>query len=379
MNNPFEAVLLKTQYQFLAQTSSRSIWIFAAVALGFVFLLILGSILAGRRGSAMNPDQRRKYSRYVFRKMARDIGLQKNHLNILEYLIRVCRVKQPFLIFSNAGLLDDMLKKGIYSLERNRDLEEEQRENRLSLLFQIKQLIERNSRRGIGVKSTNLMKPGQPLAMSPESGGQYQTRVVSNMRDLLACSSPRNQGGYDFRWPKGTRLAVHFWRDSDAGYTFRSKVLGYDTIKGEVCVLIQHSKTVRREQQRKFRRKPLNRPCFFYPISIQSSGAGRRSTLKAVVQYNQSMLGNILDISAGGCSITALSALKAASLMKMEFEIGGAKRISVYGKVKRTRTLKTRSIIMHVMFTKLSGRHLNQIYTYVYNYASVSPVPIGLS
>ena len=361
-------LILQTKYQFLAKTETKSIWIFVAVIVGFAALLIIGSILGGRRGRSLDPEQRRKYSRYVFRKMAKDIGLQKHHTEDLEYLIRVCKVKQPFLIFSSAGLLDDILKKGIYSLHQNRDLNEEEREKRLSHIFQIKQIIERNARRGIGVKSTNLLKTGQPLVMTLEDGGQYQTRVVSNMRDMLACGAPRNLAGHDFRLPKGTRLKIHFWRDSDAGYAFQTKVLGYDNIKGILSILIQHSKTLRREQQRKFRRSPLHSPCFFYPIQINEYGGGRRTVRKAVVQTNQRLLGNLLDISAGGCAVSSMNPLKIGSLTKMEFEINKRQRIIVFGKVKRVRSQRTRGGIMHVMFTKLTSRYLNQIYSYVYDY-----------
>ncbi len=371
-------ILLQTQYQFLARTSSKSIWIFALVIIGFLALLIIGNIIGSRRTRNLDPEQRRKYSQHIFRKMAKDIGLGKNHIDILEYLIRVCKVKQPFLIFSNSGLLDDMLKKGIYSLERNRGLNDEQQEKQLSQVFQIKQIIERNSRRGIGVRSTNLMKLGQALIVNPETGGEFQTKVVSNMRDMLACTAPKNEAGHDFRLKKGTRLRIHFWRESDAGYSFQTKVLGYDNIKGIVCILIQHSKTLRREQQRKFRRRHLHRPCFFYPIRIQISGQGRRAKRRAVVQNNQRLLGNILDISAGGCSIASMSPLKTGSLVKLEFEISRTQRITVYGKVKRARSQKVRGGIMHVMFTKLSSRNLNNIYSYVYNYTSKSLSPIGI-
>ncbi len=363
-------ILLQTKYQFLAQPETKSIWIFAVVIGVFTAILIIGGVLGSRRARSLDPDHRRKYSGYVFRKMAKDVGLQKHHIEILDYLIRVCKVKQPFLIFSNAGLLDDILKKGIYSLEQNRNIEEEELEKRLSHIFQIRQLIERNSRRGIGIKSTNFLKSGQLMVMTSDTGEQYQTKVVSNMRDMLACLAPKNKAGQDFRWNKGTRLKVHFWRDSDAGYAFQTKVFGYDTMKGVLSVLIQHSKTLRREQQRKFRRRPLHRPAFLYPIEIQQQGLGRRAGRKAVVQYKQRSLGNVLDVSAGGCSISGLTPLNTGSLLKMEFEIGRRERVTVFGKVKRVRSQKTRGGTMHIMFTKLSSSHLNRIYSYVYNYTA---------
>jgi hypothetical protein len=131
---------------------------------------------------------------------------------------------------------------------------------------------------------------------------------------------------------------------------------------------VHHAKTLRRAQQRRFRRSSLNRPCFFYPIQIVTVG-GRRTERRAVVQEHMRLLGNLLDISAGGCSINSLYPLKPGSLCKIEFELGRKQHISVFGKVQRVRRESTRVGIMHVMFTKMSTAYLNQIYLYVYDFA----------
>lgn len=368
----FNGVILKLDYDLMAKSDTGSMWIFLAIILTFLTILIVGRRMSKRGNTRLSPEQRRKYNKFVFRRMARDIGLQKSHTEMLDYLVKACKVKQPFLVFSNTGLLDDIIKKGIYSLDHNRDISEEVREQNLSLIFQIKQIIERNSRKGIGIRSTNLLKPGQSLVITEESSGQYAMKVVSNMRDMLCLSAPHNRAGHDFRWRKGTRLRAHFWRDSDAGYSFQTKVLGYDTIKGKICVLIQHSKTLRREQKRKFRRRPLEKPCFFYPIQIMEMGSGRKKKHKAVVEQSKRHLGTVADISGGGCSINSLNPLLQGQLIKIEFEFERGTRIAVFGKIKRFNKNKVRGGVMHVMFTKVSGGYLNRIYSYVYNYASPS-------
>jgi len=69
---------------------------------------------------------------------------------------------------------------------------------------------------------------------------------MSNMRDLLAVSAPAAEKGGTMRWPRGTRVKLTFWREGDAGYNFQSKIVAYDTIKAVPCILIQHSKSLRR-------------------------------------------------------------------------------------------------------------------------------------
>ncbi len=361
-------VLLQGQ-PFLPTATSRGTVTFLLVAGIAVLILIVGGVVVSRRRRYVDPEARRRYSRQVFYKMARNLGLSKIHIDYLEYLVRVCKVQQPFLVFSNPGLLDDLLRKGIYSLQQNTALKAEDRERRMGHLFQIKQIIERNAKRAVGISSTSFLRVGQGLTVTPEGGQQYQCRVMSNMRDLLAVSAPTGESGLPVRWSRGTKVRLSFWREADAGYTFESKVVAHDTIKGVPCLLIQHSRSLRRAQQRKYRRSSLNRPCFFYPVHIVEQ-EGRTKERKALVQANRRLLGHLLDISAGGCSVSSLSPLPAGSLCKLEFEIRRQNRIVVFGKVKRTRGLKSQhGGVMHVMFTTLSSQHLNQIYTFVYGYS----------
>jgi c-di-GMP-binding flagellar brake protein YcgR len=362
--------LLQTGYQFLPTPGTRSITIVLVIAGVIVVLLLVGGILGYRRSHYMDPDQRQRYRHSEFRKMANSIGLGKQHIAYLEYLVRVCKVKQPFMVFTNAGLLDDVLRKGIFSLHQDTSIKPEERERRMAFLFQIKQIIERNAKRGIGINSSHLLKIGQGVVIGPEGGGQFQSRVMSNMRDMLALSAPKNEAGSTLRWQRGSRLKLTFWREGDAGYTFESKVLAYDSIKAQPCILVQHSKTLRREQQRRFRRSALNRPCFFYPVHIVEQQAGRKTERKAMIQTNRRVLGHVQDISAGGCAISTMYPLPGGSLCKAEFEITRQNRITVFGKIKRVRSLGLhRGGVMHLMFTTLSSRHLNQIYSYVYDYA----------
>lgn len=368
-------ILLQSGYQFFQEADTRTMWIFGIIVAAFLALLVIGSLISRRRNTRLSPEQQKKYNRSAFARMAREAGLQKEHIEILDYLIGACRVMQPSLIFSSPGLLDDMLRKGIYSLEKNTELAGEERERKLSVIYQIKQIIEQNSRKGTVIRSTSLLKPGQPMVIHAETGGHLPTQVVSSMKSMLACATPRDASGQELRWQKGTPLKISFWRENDAGYVFQSKTLGYDAVKGRSCVLIQHAKTLRLEQRRKFRRRALERACFFSQVQIVESGEGRNRKLKAVVQGGKQRIGTVLDISAGGCSIASLTPLRAGSLIKVDFDLSRGAQIGVFGKVCRFREERRQGGIMHVKFTKVSGKHLNRIYSFVYNYTSAQAAP----
>jgi c-di-GMP-binding flagellar brake protein YcgR len=325
--------------------------------------------MISRRAGPRIPTDPTRFSNASFRRTAKALGLTAAHVDMLENLVRVCKLKQPFLLFTSTTLLDDTLKKGLYSIDNARDLAEEERENRRATIFQIKQIIEQSGRKSAQLGSTTSMKPGQVLSITPEGAGPFSSKVISNMKDFLTVAAPAEPAGAQTRWMRGTKLGVYLWRENDAGYSFQSKVLGYDTVKGIPSVLIQHSKTLRREQRRRSRRRELMRPCFYFPIRIVESGEGRRAERKAVVDQSLRTLGTVVDLSAGGCAIQTLNPIDKGKLVMIEFDIDRKAPIRAYGKVAHIHRQRGRGGVMHVMFTRVTRQYLNRISEFVYDFS----------
>ncbi len=195
------------------------------------------------------------------------------------------------------------------------------------------------------------------------------------MKDFLTVSAPAAPAGASTRWMRGTKLAVYLWRDNDAGYSFVSKILGYDTVKGVSSILIQHSKTLRREQRRRSRRRELMRACFYYPIRIAESDQGRKGDRKAIVEQNMRTLGTVVDLSAGGCAIQSLNPFDKGKLVMIEFDIDKQAPMRAFGKVMHVHRQKTRGGVMHVKFTRVTRQHLNRISEFVYDFSR--PTTLG--
>ena len=369
-------ILLQSSYRFLGGpggSSSTIIISFAAVIAGVAVLILIAAII-NRRNRPRTAEDEERFTSASFRRTAKSFGLPPAHVNMLETLVRACKVKQPTLVFSSVGLLDDTLKKGLYSLQNTRGVSEEEKERRVALIFQIKQIIERNSRRGATLRSTILLKPGQVITITPAGGSPFASRLVSNMKDFLTVSAPQGAAGADTRWMRGTPLSVYLWRDNDAGYSFPSKVLGYDTVKGVSSVLIQHSKTLRREQRRKSRRREIMRACFYYPIRITEVPEGRTVQRKASVERSSRALGTVIDLSAGGCAIQTLNPFEKGKLVMIEFDIDRKAPIRAFGKVVSVRRQKGRGGSMHVMFTNVTRQYLNRISEFVYDFGRPTTV-----
>jgi c-di-GMP-binding flagellar brake protein YcgR len=338
-----------------------------AVAGMAVLILVAAAVSRRRRPSPTEAAQR--ISSGVFRREAKRMGLTAAAGELLEELVRMCKVKQPLLVFTSASLLDDTLKKGLYSLDNARELSEEEKENRRTTIFQIKQTLERTGRSGTALRSTTFLRPGQLLTITPGEGTPFSSKVISNMKDFLTVSAPAQPAGADTRWKRGTQMSVYLWRDNDAGYSFVSKVLGYDTLKGVPSVLIQHSRTLRREQRRRARRREIMRQCFYYPIRIVETGEGRKAQRKAAVEQNMRTLGIVVDLSAGGCAIQAMNPFEKGKLAMVEFELERKAPVRAFGKVLSVHREKGRGGVMHIMFTRVTRQHLNRISEFVYDFS----------
>ncbi len=116
------------------------------------------------------------------------------------------------------------------------------------------------------------------------------------------------------------------------------------------------------------------RACFYYPIRIIETGQGRKMERKATVEQNMRTLGTVVDLSAGGCAIQALSPFEKGKLVMVEFDIDRKAPIRAFGKVMHIHRQKGRGGIMHIMFTRVTRQYLNRISEFVYDFSRPTTV-----
>jgi hypothetical protein len=341
--------------------------ILGVVLLGFFILLALGARSGGGPKRPMGGSSGAKYSRSGFRKRANSVGLNQIQIRTLENLIKKYRIQNPMNLLNNSPLLDRILRKAMEEVNLLAAAEHVKDAQRLTL-FHIKQIIERSAQKGTPISSSRELTINQSLVISPESGGRFQSRVTTNLRDVLGLKIPTNNQGAEVRWKKGSRLKIFFWKRNGQGYSFVSKITGYNIMKGIPSLFIQHVAKVTQEQQRRFRRKAVDRPAYFYPVRVITIGSGRKAQKKATVEKNRGALGSMKDISSGGCSVRSSYPLPSGSLVKLEFETNHRENVAAFGKVIRTRTIRPMGGQMHIMFTRVTKNNINKINAFVYDF-----------
>ena len=277
-------------------------------------------------------------------------------------------VRRPYALLSNSRQLDISLQKALEIIDEM-NVSDEVKESQKSTVYSIKQTIERNADKSPSYESTRQLSPNQPIAVSQKNGLQFQSRVISILKDGLAVAVPMDDAGNRPRWAKWSSLKVHFWRENGEGFSFSTKVTGYNTVRGTVCAFLQHSNQIQKARQRQFKRKGIERPCYFYPVKILTSGSGRNKTKRAFVDTKKGTLAKIVEVSAGGCSIRSPKVTDKGLLIRVDFETERRATVSTYGKVVNIRKDDVYGFMMHIMFTRVSKEYMNRINSYIYEYA----------
>lgn len=268
-------------------------------------------------------------------------------------------------IFSSTQALDILLTKAITEIKAQTQ-SDAVKDAHINTIYRIKQAVETQSGSRQSVQSSNQLRVGQEISITAENQARYTSHVTGKLKNVLAAAIPVDETGNQIRWKKWTPVEVFFTRGAGKGFAFQTKVFGYNAVKGTNSVLLQHSNAVSAAAQRKFRRKELDRPAYFYAIQVMTVGTGKNAKKQAVPQ-TKGALGTMLDISAGGCAVKTTFPLPPGSLIKLEFETERRRQVAVYGKVKNVRKAEPMGGVMHVMFTRISSKNLNRINSFVYD------------
>ncbi len=297
--------------------------------------------------------------------------MDANLVAFLESLIKKLKIADPLKLFTSPVALNNFIRTALSEIEKQEDAKEDAKENQKFLLFQIKQTIDRSMQEKTKtISSSRQLKLGQELIIVPQTGEKYSSYVTSNLKEFLAIQAPEQESGIELRWRQGTSVVISFLAGENDRYSFSTKVLGYNTIQGVSSLFVQHSNSIKSARNRKFPRKAVERPAYFFPIQIVISGKGRKEKREAVIDAKKRLLGNLLDLSAGGCSLRTMSPLKPGELIRIDFETRKRKTISVFGKVIKVRRYPNKGGIMHIMFTKVTKAHLNAINEFVYGFTT---------
>lgn len=361
-------MLLQINYEGFGGGTGTADPVVTYIVIGGIFGVIILIVLISRGMKNRKNAKGGKFKKRTFKKEAGKIGLTDTQISVLINLIKSNDVKAPFRLLNNNSQLDSLLHETIESIEQS-DKPENEKDGRKLVLYRIKQTIERNAKGKKSLSSTRSIRHGESLVLEIE-GRRYRSKLSKNMKDSLHVHAPITRNGKSIIVKRWTKIGVQFWKNEGEMYSFQTKVIGVNSTGGVPVLMLQHAKDIEVSQQRKFRRKAINRSAYFGLVTIVSTGKGRRQSKQAVVAGKRNILATMIDISSGGCSLKTKFPLKKGELIRIQFELERGKPIIAFGKVVASHKEGYSGTVMHIQFTRVTKKHINEINAIIYENVS---------
>jgi hypothetical protein len=298
-------------------------------------------------------------ARLSMHRMARDIGLNGEQIKMLDFIFKTDQVTDMEKSIATPVLLDRHFRRAYRVIEQSSKTDEEI-QYRHAVLFSTRNLLE--SRVSGGITSTHQLKDDTSVVLI-NNKERYEVSVLSSTGETLAVECPQNALGSSIKLQKGTRLSALLFTKTNKGFSFETHVTGYVTVHGKNALMVAHSNRLRFLSQRRFRRRQMVIASNLYLVYVEGSGKKQR-----LVVDKRRLIGNIADISVGGCSIKTKAPVQVGARMKIEFTHGDHD-VAALGQVLRTNRAGMVTIT-HVKFLKVSRKSMNYINAFVYEYVN---------
>jgi len=344
-----------------------AVFFLAGIGAVVVLMLILNFLKNSNKVESLNKtavgdEGQRKFSIFTFRRIAANLGLDKDQTNMLEFVLKCDNVTDLVRSFESPILLDKHFKKAFRIIERT-SISHDEMNNRLSVLFDTRNIIE-NKANSVSTTSTREI-PENTAAVLALGDVNYPTRVISSKGDSLIVEHPLSSTGEPLDLQKGGLVSVSFFPEPNKGFAVDSRVLGAtETIDGHHILQLVHSGQIKKLSKRRFRRRHTVITTAFYFVFVEE-GKSKKNAEMTIDKRRFS--GNILDISIGGCSIKTSVPVNNGQKLKVEFTREDDSIVAALGEVLRTHRAGT-DTIMNIKFLKVPRRSLNSINAMVYEY-----------
>lgn len=361
------ALVLLQAGQWTPTVSSEGSITFLIVVVVLITLFVLYGMRAG------SSSAKTISSGFSLRKQARLHGLTPDHYRILKHAIKDLKIQTPSVLFTNGRFLNTTLRQLIDQID-NSSYSDATKETLKSELYDIKARITHENPALKTPVSTKSMLMNQEVTLYSKTFPPFRTELIGKTAEVIAFELPRDSQGEWIQYKIGSPIKVRYIRDEDKVFSFVSTVKDIREIEGSIQLLLPHSAEVKRVQLRKSPRKEFHRTTFFYKVDVMTEGKGRKEVRKAVVNKTRRFSGTLEDISAGGCSLFTRTPLQVGNLIMLTFDISKGMPINVFGKVRNVRRDKS-GTLMHLMFTRVSTKHLNEIRSFIYGFSEEDEQP----
>jgi c-di-GMP-binding flagellar brake protein YcgR len=378
-----------TVFPFAALTSIEVAFrprdfIILLVIIGFFVLIVVYSRVKEMLDDKEAPDKAKRVGRVTqpslfpnrsdsgpnradLRYVLKTYGFTREQSDFFTGICKVRKIQNPSQTLQEPKQFEDFCAQVFAYLQAqpktNIDAEKQK-----TILFTIKETVENYRHAKKFITSTRGIKPGQQFTLTSNKEEQYPSSVLANTNDGLSCAVPLDISGNELKLPSGSRVKMFFYSGTGESYRLESKIRGYVSTPTSPRMIIGHTDKITKLPNRNHERKSLDMICLFSPVTAANVVNGKHTEHKFFTS-GKTFEGEMLDISAGGCSIRTRSPIGNGEYLQIKCMLDGKNEDSIIAKVvKRQPSEETGKTTMHIQFAKIPRVSMNRVFTFIYNY-----------
>jgi c-di-GMP-binding flagellar brake protein YcgR len=281
------------------------------VALGVVFIVFQ---------NIREKKKRNERELLYFDRKAVDKDLDRRHIDLLAKMIKIVPISSPYRVLESY----DVFQHVVETYHDKQDFSEQEHKFFHQSIDEVKEALGYNKiEETVQLDSSEDIRKGQQVKLLIEKGGntyEYASEVLFNTDERLTFDA--GEMDLDFVKPGGDiSVEVQFYRDSDAGYSFKSIPLGPpDKEKRELYLKHPKDKQLNRDQARSFSRMDVRFGFSYFHIPEKQFN-------NIEVDFNLDKCDSLpvfmaesIDISGGGIAFYTRRGIKKNDYLYLNFQ-----------------------------------------------------------
>lgn len=238
----------------------------------------------------------------------------------------------------------------------------------LSLLFSIKQKVDNSRKTLSNLTSTAAIPVGDSISYFSDTKEQFETKILDNTKNELILSIPKDIFGNPIKPPALSKISLLYQTKAGSAYLSDVRIIRYQNTTGAGEMVTSHCNNMQSYQKRQFKRVSMKIPCLFSAVKITTGGTGSKANIE-YTPMERRYTGQLLEISAGGCSIMTNMNIREKQYIYAELNIDGVQPDSVIGLIVNTTPITDkRQYVLHILFVRITNKIRNKIFARVYDY-----------
>ena len=325
--SPLEARQNQSIYSIIIYTV---IFALVLVLINFIIKIIKGKDLSIKQKANKTTNLS------TILKITKIYNLTQEQRDFLIILCKTHKIPNLEINFHSENFCNNFFMKYYHYFRENKEnLSEDEVETKISILFALRQKIENAKKNLSNLASSVAIPEGHKLSYYNDVKEQYECTVLENTKDHLILSIPKNNLNLYSKPKELSKISLFYQSNLGTAFILEVRVIRYQNNTEDGEMVVSHSNHLKCYQRRKYKRIGINNTCNFSAVKTTTITKENDTVIK-YEPLERKHQGKLIELSAGGCSISTKLHIKEKQYIHIELSIDGKTADNVIGLIVNT-------------------------------------------